>query len=235
MTPFPCKICSATSEYIGAVNFNKNCAGYEFDPKLSNIGHIHYHQCQNCGFLFTTAFDGWGHRTLMERIYNQDYGLVDPEFVTGSRAKRNAKLIAHLFPPTTTCLDWGGGKHGELEAELREKFSFSSTNWCDMLWDTSHKEREVYELVTSFEVLEHSTCPEAAVREIIRHLAPDGLVLFSTHTLPPGPADLSWWYIAPRNGHVSIFTKQALQILWGQAGFDVIHLTPNRHVAQRKI
>ena len=54
------------------------------------------------------------------------------------------------------------------------------------------------------------------------------------------PADfdrygMSWWYIAPRNGHVSMFTKQALSLAWARHGFTTVALNEGIHLAFRRL
>jgi hypothetical protein len=47
-------------------------------------------------------------------------------------------------------------------------------------------------------------------------LSPNGLVLFSTlvsdGNIQPGQR-ISWWYASPRNGHISLFSKNSLAVL----------------------
>ena len=46
---------------------------------------------------------------------------------------------------------------------------------------------------------------------------------------------MAWWYIAPRNGHVSIFTKQALALAWARHGFKTAALNDGTHLAFRTL
>jgi hypothetical protein len=46
---------------------------------------------------------------------------------------------------------------------------------------------------------------------------------------------LNWWYVGPRNGHVSIFSKRALQIAWGRHGYKAVSLADNIHFAFRTL
>jgi 2-polyprenyl-6-hydroxyphenyl methylase/3-demethylubiquinone-9 3-methyltransferase len=88
-----------------------------------------------------------------------------------------------------------------------------------------------------FEVLEHVIDPVASLRRIVEFLAPDGFLMIST--LVQGEAfvaqGLDWWYVAPRNGHVSIHSPQSLNRLWNGAGFRLTTLSQNTHVAWRRV
>ncbi|HSU66432.1 MAG TPA: methyltransferase domain-containing protein, partial [Tepidisphaeraceae bacterium] len=49
----------------------------------------------------------------------------------------------------------------------------------------------------------------------------DGLILFTTAFQPPDIEQLgtSWWYIGPRNGHVSLHTPQSILSIVRTLGF----------------
>ena len=65
----------------------------------------------------------------------------------------------------------------------------------------------------------------------------DGLFLFSTLAQPANFNDLGmrWWYIGPRNGHISIFTRQSLAHAFGRHGYKIISLSDNVHLAFRTL
>jgi hypothetical protein len=49
------------------------------------------------------------------------------------------------------------------------------------------------------------------------------------------PADfasvgMGWWYIGPRNGHVTLFTRAAFAALWARFGLKVISFSDNLHM-----
>jgi 2-polyprenyl-6-hydroxyphenyl methylase/3-demethylubiquinone-9 3-methyltransferase len=76
--------------------------------------------------------------------------------------------------------------------------------------------------------------PQAGIAQIIECVADPGLILFTTLLLPED-FNMSWWYIGPRNGHVSIFSKQALTAAWGRYGYKLASFTDNIHVAFRTL
>src|SRR5580698_7926076 len=80
-SPADCKICSAPSPLYGVVDFNKSCIEQQ-GRKLPLSGHpIYFRRCQQCGFTFTTAFDGWDLDAFCRNIYNDEYVVVDPDYV----------------------------------------------------------------------------------------------------------------------------------------------------------
>jgi 2-polyprenyl-6-hydroxyphenyl methylase/3-demethylubiquinone-9 3-methyltransferase len=94
-----------------------------------------------------------------------------------------------------------------------------------------------FDLVTCFETLEHLPDPQAGITQIIECIAEPGLILFTTLLLPADfdTQRLNWWYIGPRNGHVSIFSKQALIASWARHGYKLASFNDNTHVAFRTL
>ena len=79
--------------------------------------------------------------------------------------------------------------------------------------------------------------PTAGAADIAALLKPDGLLFFST-LVQPADFDkqrLNWWYVGPRNGHISIFTKQALAAAWGRCGYKTVSYNDNIHMAFRSL
>ena len=89
----PCKVCDCPAPFFDVVDFNKGASGYTFGPSGINLP---WHRCDNCGFLFTPFFDDWSQEYFARFIYNQDYTLMDPEYLS-ARPKRVAEEVAKLL------------------------------------------------------------------------------------------------------------------------------------------
>ena len=87
-----------------------------------------------------------------------------------------------------------------------------------------------------FETLEHMPDPVAGIGDIVAHLEP-GLVLFSTMLQPADfdPLGMDWWYVGPRNKHISMFSRGALAKAWGRHGYRTGSFDDNMHVAFRTL
>ena len=46
---------------------------------------------------------------------------------------------------------------------------------------------------------------------------------------------VSWWYVGPRNGHISIFSKQALAMTWARHGYRTVSFNAGTHLAYRTL
>ncbi len=92
-----CKLCNGDSILVGVVDFSKGgadtLAGHKVNPYVGIP--IYYYSCQACGFTFTRALDNFTHQDFSEKIYNQDYVLNDPDYLS-LRPKTQASII-HSF------------------------------------------------------------------------------------------------------------------------------------------
>jgi 2-polyprenyl-6-hydroxyphenyl methylase/3-demethylubiquinone-9 3-methyltransferase len=90
-------------------------------------------------------------------------------------------------------------------------------------------------MVTCFEVVEHSLRPAETFAELESFMKQDGIVIFSTLLQRPAieAEGVGWWYVAPRNGHVSLFTPKAILKLTRPYGLQLASFTENMHVMYR--
>ena len=212
--PRPCKICGAHAPLFGVVDFSKNCAeGDGVKLPLSGFP-VYFRRCSFCEFLFTEQFDDWSISDFAEYIYNADYIKVDPSYIA-VRPTQDCTRIEHFFGEhrdVISILDYGGGD-GEMVDRLRQA-GFADCAFYDPFHAVHNRlPARRFNLVTSFETLEHTPDPVGAVRDIVGCLDADGLVIFSTLVQPPDIDQLgmSWWYAGPRNGHISLYSTQALK------------------------
>jgi SAM-dependent methyltransferase len=231
-----CKICLGASPLFGVVDFHKSCIEAQ-GRKLPISGcPVYYRRCQNCGFAFTAAFDSWDFAAFRKYIYNDDYIVVDPDYVE-LRPAGNAKLIAATFADSKSSLkilDYGGGE-GLLAARLRDE-GFSAATY-DPFSSFNELPAERFDLITSFEVMEHVPSPQSTVETMVSLLKPGGIILFSTLVQPAtfDQVGLNWWYASPRNGHVSLYSAQALALLFKPHGMKVGSFTEVLHAAYSEI
>lgn len=189
---------------------------------------IAYWRCRACGFVFTPDFDALSEAELAERIYNAEYARADPDFAE-ARPRFFAETLARSLAPlrgSLNALDFGGGR-GLLAALMRAQgFRFDS---FDPYFDDAPPPRGGYDLVTAFEVVEHSRTPLATFRAALAALRPGGMLLFSILLVPRG-ADATWWYIGPRNGHVSLHTDRSLAACARACGRESLSLDSGLHL-----
>jgi tetratricopeptide (TPR) repeat protein len=234
--PRACKACAAAATAIGVVDFNKSCEDLARPAAPADGRRVTYHRCPDCALVFTGDFDGWSQAEFAEHIYNDGYAAVDPDYAM-QRPAASAALIGQLFGEACRgmeVLDYGGGE-GVLAAMLRDEHGMVATSYDPFTSGFDVLPQRSFPLVTCFEVLEHSPGPRATIQALAGLVAADGMVVFSTLVQPADFArhGVGWWYVAPRNGHVTVYSRQALKALWAEAGFEMVSHSDNLHLAAR--
>ncbi len=222
------------TSFFAGYDFSRTCEDQNQEkPVFAKSGiDVPYYRCSSCGFVFTSYFDGWSRETFAERIYNSDYILADPDFAM-VRPKYIAEQLEALLAPLPAdikILDYGGGK-GRLIQELKLR-GFDNGESFDPFFSDAPRPDGPFELVTAFEVAEHTADPMLLFRDGLSFLEPHGVLLFTT-ALQDRKPDPDWWYIAPRNGHISIHTHASLQRLAMAVGGLCLSLDDNLHMFYR--
>jgi len=236
--PAPCKVCGGASPLFGVQDFNRSCEEHRGKFLPLTGAPIYYRRCSGCGLLFSDAFDDWSDEDFAAHIYNDGYAEVDPDFEV-KRPVGNAGLVARTFKDCQglEVLDYGGG-NGRFAAELRQA-GFRSVQTYDR-FHPAHRERPAgrFNLVTCFETIEHMPDPKTGAADIASLLADDGLLILSTlvQTKDFARDRMHWWYIGPRNGHITLFTYKAMARLFGEFGLKVFATSnPVTHLICREV
>jgi hypothetical protein len=231
-----CTICGGPTRPAGVADSNKS--GNDFFEGRAMFPapgvEVPYHRCVDCGFLFTDYFARWEPAEFSQRIYNDDYLLADPPFAD-ERPEKLSRFLADALGEDHRALgllDYGGGV-GALERKLRAR-GFGNVQTFDPhhLANATPPERPAA-LVTAFELIEHVWDQHGLAKQITSLVAPDGCLVFSTLLQPTAleQANASWWYVCPRNAHMSLHTARSLECLFSSLGFRVHSLSDELHVA----
>jgi hypothetical protein len=236
--PLPCKICGGMSTLFGVLDFNNCCLEHQgIREPLSGVP-IYYRRCGNCGFLFTDALDDWSEAQFKSNIYNDKYLTFDPDYQS-SRPLGNAQMVMQLWGQHRAklrVLDFGGG-NDVFSAALRAGGFAEAVTYDPMVAEYARRPEGKFDVVTCFETLEHLPDPLAAVAHILEFLAEPGLVCFTTLLQPADLINqgLNWWYAAPRNGHISLFSRDALALTWSRHGYKLMSSKDHLHFAYRTL
>ena len=212
-----CQICDGRVELLDVVDFNKSCEENrgKFLP-LSGIP-IFYSQCTSCKFTFAPEFAKWSEQDFLEKIYNDKYIEIDPDYLE-VRPQASSQFLKQTFAeqkPHIRHLDYGGG-NGKLSQLLREDGWNSETYDPFPSSDICLTDLGKFNLITAFEVFEHVPDVTVLMQNLTKVMAADCLVLFST-LVSDGNINantrINWWYASPRNGHISLYSKQSLMLL----------------------
>jgi 2-polyprenyl-6-hydroxyphenyl methylase/3-demethylubiquinone-9 3-methyltransferase len=211
----PCKVCGSPAPFFDVVDFNKCVAAYAFGPSGETVS---YHRCDACGFLFTAYFDDWLPSDFARFIYNSDYAALDPDYAS-RRPIGTAELMAKILRDFkgARILDYGAG--GGIFAERMAQLGFSDVASYDPF---SMPTRPVgrFDIITCIEVIEHIPSPCRAIADMLSFLSAEGCILLGESLQPADIGSIrgNWWYVAPRNGHISTFADRTLAALARQSG-----------------
>lgn len=234
-----CPVCNGFCSLLDVVDFNKSCE--EARGKFLDLSGVpvYYALCSGCGFCFAPELATWTLEEFEKRIYNDEYVIVDPDYIE-TRPRSNAISLISMFGDRARSirhLDYGGGI-GVLAKHLREH------NWQSISYDpfvdrnTDVDQLGKFELITAFEVFEHVPDVQQLMSNLRSLLSPNGLVLFST-LLSDGNIHsnqrISWWYASPRNGHISLFSRRSLAILAKNSGVNFGSFSDGFHVFFTKV
>ncbi|MDA8375703.1 MAG: class I SAM-dependent methyltransferase [Planctomycetia bacterium] len=212
-----CKICGSTAMPFDMVDLLKQCEA-PFYPATPSLIPVIYHRCANCGFIFTTYFDEFSGEMWCKHIYNSDYIKVDPEYLN-ARPKRNSFFIDTLLSTKKSSvigIDYGGGNGVTAETLRGLGYEYDS---YDPYGTSSMDKNKIgsYNFCSAIEVLEHASDPVGLMTDLVGLAKHERLiVLIGTCTSDRAVTNsqrLSWWYAAPRNGHISLFSEKSLSIL----------------------
>jgi len=236
-----CKCCSHVAELYGVCDFSKRTDDGDsgvLSSKAAGIP-IYYYRCGSCGFVFSRQFDHFTHEDFAKKIYNEEYSLIDPEHLE-KRPKANARLIKNFFSAykdELRILDYGGGT-GVLCREL-EKDGFKAIETYDPFLNKNHsKPTGRFNLILCLEVFEHIVDPYQTLSEMASFLEEHtGLLILSTLIQPENIDQIktNWWYICPRNAHISIHTQLSLQIVFKRVGMHYMTANQDLHCAFRNL
>lgn len=232
-----CKICKHTATPYDMVDFKKSGDHNVYPYGLSGIPVI-YHRCEECGFVYTNFFDNFPAEWWSKYIYNEEYYLkVDPDY-DSVRPQNNANEIFRVLNKKSSIvgLDYGGGS-GLTAKLLRDR---------GLLFDSfdPYGKQEVssdrigrYNFCTATEVFEHLPNPTETLRSILSMCHSGPLTILIGTAISDGKISirnrLQWWYAAPRNGHISIFSKKSLGKLASSCGLVYAGSVGSTHVLCR--
>ncbi len=233
-----CKICKDSARLFRTFDLSKNCneqAGHVFSATGVNVD---YYCCSQCGFVFTSFFDTYTEDEWKRIIYNEDYIRVDPlyaEIRPASNANffRSAIKQAYTSEAMPVVLDYGAGS-GRFAQLLASDFAI--TSYDPLNTEMSELPNQRFNIIFSSEVLEHATAPNQLAGHWQHLLVPHGAIIFSTTLYEAQSADnpAKDWYISPRNGHVSIYSKKSLELLFANHSMHYRPLSNEWHIVMHE-
>jgi 2-polyprenyl-6-hydroxyphenyl methylase/3-demethylubiquinone-9 3-methyltransferase len=218
-----CKVCGSPAPWLGAVDFARWCS--RDWHKIPTIGvAVDYYRCASCGLLFSPSFDAFTPEQWKIFVYNPEYLQIDPDYA-GARGQGYANMFARAFPAAAPLhvVDYGCGR-GTLGETLRDLNWRDVTTYDPFVPEFAHRPESKADLLIALEVLEHSPDPAGTFQDMASLRRDDGLIVATTLFVPSdlNAPVLNWWYVAPRNGHVTIHSEKSLRLLASRANLKML-------------
>lgn len=224
MNKITCIACKSFCSLYDVIDLNKvagETLAYFNGPSGTAV---YYAYCDNCGHCFAPELCNWSQEEFAAKIYNESYPEIDPECVDVRPRQSHAKLVRYFGEGDHlpfSHLDYGGGNG--LLSKLLCQSGWNSISY-DPFLDSSPQKSGKFDLITAFEVFEHAPSIDNLISEIKELLTPNGVIYFST-AISDGNINpkerLKWWYAAPRNGHISLFSSKSLAVTAQKSNFNI--------------
>lgn len=226
-----CKVCGKSAPFFDLTDFWKGSGFYPFGPSGISVA---YYRCSKCGFMFAPLFDDWTAEDFRRNIYNDDYIAVDGEY-SDARPRRSATAMATSLAgfEDARIIDYGSGTG--LFANQMRAAGFKQIIDFDP-FSSPVRPSGRFDIITCFEVIEHSPTPIETLLDIASLLNDDGCVILGESLQPPDIDVIrcNWWYCMPRNGHISLYTDHALALLATRSGL-LFHPGKGMHTFSRPV
>lgn len=229
-----CKICSSKDiQSLGSIDFGRINNPHNPFPFGKTGIKINYLICNNCNFIFTSDMDDKDDMFFKDEIYNKDYyEYVDPDY----KSKRSDQITPFLLSFSRflssslflnlnsefTILDYGSGNNKLFKNFKNHGIEIDNFDPYDNCESNNQSSEKKYDLIFAIEVFEHEIRPKFLIDNLNNLIKDNGIILFSTKLSKQ--KNINWNYIAPRNGHVSIYSSKSLNFLASQNGLNYYKL-----------
>lgn len=208
-----CKVCSNNAFPFDVVDLNKQCSRSEPYPDGFSGVSVTYYRCRVCGAIFSPSFEGRVQPDLPSGPHaGRDNGAARSDgayasregvrhLLSNRRRYRKARVLAYGIGARATADELS--RHGYRYVE-----AFEPASGAD-------QPDSAFDIVLAVDCIEHTLEPVETVRNICRHLAPDGCIVLEQELQPDDilAVRANWWYIGPRTGHVCTYSADTLASL----------------------
>ncbi len=235
-TDLTCWICNSSNlEVAKKSDMNKVKSNKGFVISGTDYGITgELHICTNCGFI------QWSEMSNVLDFYENT--IEDPiyESLRNGRATQNKKILEVIkkYKISGKLLDVGAGSGILVEQAINKGYiaeGIEPSEWFQKkakelnlpvhLGSLPHPEiKGPYDIVTIIDVLEHIPNPVDILRETVKIVEKNGIVVAVTpdcNSLPAKICGWKWWNFKP--GHIGYFNKKTLDLAFTLAGFRKIY------------
>lgn len=219
--------------------------GAHIDSKLVHLEAFDVALCARCGFRWTTS-------EMREHYESQRYAGFREDLVFARNIRIELReRIAQFCPPPARVLDIGCGSGAFLEAAATEGYEVLGADISAAAVDLCRKrglpavplggsDLGTHDLVTMWDVIEHSTSPHDLIDLARNALRPGGWLVVKTPNIPESVFRAATRVprlqrlLLQTPAHVCFFTRNSLSMLLARGGFTDLHWLPGRRLRGRR-
>lgn len=218
-----CPICAQVTDEAFTVNFRNTKPPIHEDPLDFPVT---YNRCIKCGCHFSADQRNWYSADFKDKCYNSTYHIYDGDInnPTGNRPTYHYDMLKLMLNSKSECvLDWGCGRGFVVDRLSKEGYSI--VGYDPFYGNTeSTPQPNSFDVITSFEVLEHAYHCVDLFKQFHTLLKPNGFIYASTDLTDYMQDVKINYYTCPRVGHVVLHSKQSLLYIANTCGFQLINI-----------
>jgi SAM-dependent methyltransferase len=191
-----------------------------------------FHECKHCEFIFK---DQSNYLSLDEELNAYNYHQNDDDNIGYVNFLTNfidAAVVPYI--QKGKALDFGSGPNPVLAKIMRKNYDFDVDIYDIFYAPDRVFENQLYDLITSTEVIEHLSEPMKEIKLLINHLKPNGILSFMTLFHPMNRDKFFDWFYIRDTTHISFYTPKTIEHIAKQFNLEVIYTNDYRYIVLKK-
>lgn len=205
-------------------------------------------QCKHCGLIYVNPrITEEVNKKYYEFDVNGDLDFIEKHFIESADYRSSywerMVRVVKKYKISGNLLDIGCGNGAFLIAAHNAGFTVfgqdiskyfielnEKENWIKVYegeLERLHLQKNTFDVITCFDVIEHHFNPKALLNEIRRIMKPDGILIISTHDIGNIFAKIyaSKWRMIYPIGHLIYFSRKTIKKILSKTGYDIVRIT----------
>ncbi|MBU1093466.1 MAG: class I SAM-dependent methyltransferase [Firmicutes bacterium] len=193
---------------------------------------ILFHECLNCEFIFKDKLHHASQAQELKKYDEHQNNLQDVGYVNFLTDFIQSAVYPYIKEGKV--LDFGSGPTPVLAAILKDQYHFDVDIYDLYYASTKIYENQIYDLITTTEVIEHLSNPIQAFQLFYDHLKPSGILSVMTLFHPKNQEQFFDWHYVRDLTHISFFTLKTMKVIAQNLNFELLDTNDYRYVVLKK-
>ncbi|WP_423190254.1 class I SAM-dependent methyltransferase [Alkalibacterium sp. f15] len=187
-----------------------------------------FHECLNCQFIFKNPAFYLSSEKEFEQYEHHENSIEDTRYVAFFEKYLQAAVLPFVSDGKKA-FDFGSGPSPVLAQILERDYDYHVTIYDLFYAPEKTYENQLYDVITTTEVMEHIPDPIETFKELKTLMKADAILVVMTLFHPKDDNKLWGWHYIRDFTHISFFTPEAMQILADKIGLEVIYCDDQRY------